>query len=115
MRRANPSRAIPLVLGQRLVARYPNEMKEKPPTPLATERESKDSGVVLTQDAKNGSCEPSLLSVRHGETNAHGTAQERAGTDGYPLSDMPPPLRPQRAAATLHPLPGPTTEACQKL
>ena len=113
--KGHADRNASLVIGQRLVARYPNEMKEKPPTPLATERESKDSGVVLTQDAKNGSCEPSLLSVRHGETNAHGTAQERAGTDGYPLSDMPPPLRPQRAAATLHPLPGPTTEACQKL
>jgi hypothetical protein len=113
--RGHADRNASLVIGQRLVARYQNFSQEKPPASLATGRESKDSGVVLSQAAESENCGPSFLSARHGDDNAHGTAQERKDADGCPLSDMPPPLRPHRAAATLQALRGPTTEACQKL
>jgi hypothetical protein len=73
--------------------RYHISIQEKPPTPLLAERASNDAGVVFSQDAKNRTCGPSILSERHGEDKAHGTAQERRNTDGCPLSDMPPPLR----------------------
>jgi hypothetical protein len=92
--KGHTDRNASLVIGQRLVARYQQSNQEKPLTPLIVERASKDVGVVLSQDATNGSCGPSILCERHGEHNAQGTAQERPDVDGRPLSDMPPPLRP---------------------
>ncbi|MFL5704549.1 MAG: RNA-guided endonuclease TnpB family protein [Ktedonobacteraceae bacterium] len=102
--KGHADRNASLVIGQRLVARYQHETKEKPPTPLATERESKDSGVGVSQEPETEVVGHPSLTERHGNPNAPGTAQERASTDGCPLSDMPPPLRSHRAAATLHPL-----------
>jgi hypothetical protein len=81
-----------LVIGQRLIARYQKTLQEKPPTPLVTERESKDSGVVFSQDAKNEQG-PSLLLARHGEHNAHGTAHEVWPGMAMPTSDIPCQLR----------------------
>jgi putative transposase len=92
--RGHADRNASLVIGQRLLTRYQTTPQEKPPTPRLAERASKDTGVVLSQDAENGSCRPSILSERYGEHNAPGTAQERQDTDGCLLSDMPPPLRP---------------------
>jgi putative transposase len=62
------------MIGQRLIARS-QKSQEKPPTPLATERVSKDTGVALCQDAESETG-PSLLIARHAESNGHGTAQE---------------------------------------
>jgi IS605 OrfB family transposase len=93
-----------LVIGQRLITRYQPPSQEKPPTPLATERESKDLGVVLSQDAKRKQ-EPSIALARHGDDNEHGTAQERTDTDGCALSDMPPPLRPRPCRSHAAPAP----------
>jgi putative transposase len=112
--RGHADRNASVVIGQRLIARYQDQMQEKPPTPLATERVSKETGVGVSQEPETEVVGHSSLSERHGNTNEHGTAQERGGTDGCSLSDMPPPLRPHRAAATLQSLRGPTTEACQK-
>jgi hypothetical protein len=113
--RGHADRNASLVIGQRLITRYQQSTQEKPLTPLATERASKDAGVVVSQDAQSETCGPSLLLARHGDANEQGTAQERVGTDGCSLSDMPPPLRaaPSRSHAAL--LRCSTTEACQKL
>jgi hypothetical protein len=113
--RGHADRNASLLIGQRLIARYQITPQEKPPTPLATERVSKETGVSVSQDAESASCGPSILCARHGGAHEHGTAQESRDTDGCPLSDMPPPLRetPSRSQAAC--LRFPVTEACQKL
>ncbi len=86
----NADRNASLMIGQRLLMRY---HKEKPPTPLATERSVKAEGVVICQEAESQEG-PSILPARHAESNWHGTAQEGLlWMDEHP-SDMPPPLRP---------------------
>jgi hypothetical protein len=83
-----------LVIGQRLIARSQEPRKEKPPAPVRRAgRESKDSGVVLSQDATRES-RPSPDDARHGDGNGHGTAQERRRRMGAsPLSySSPTPL-----------------------
>jgi putative transposase len=82
-----------LVIGQRLVARYQQATQEKPPAPLLGERESKDSGVGVSQEPETQAVGHSSLCERHGNSNAHGTAQETASRDGCSVSDMPPTLR----------------------
>src|SRR6266566_10035557 len=72
--RGNADRNASLVIGRRLIVRY-QKSQEKPPTPLARERVSKDAGVVVSQDAKSKE-EPSIPLVRHGDRNEHGTAQD---------------------------------------
>jgi putative transposase len=112
--KGHADRNASLVIGQRLITRYQKTVQEKPPTPLATERESKDSGVGGSQEPKTEVVGHLSLSERHGTPNEHGTAQERGGTDGCSLSDMPLPLR---AAPSRGQSPGlrcSTTEACQK-
>jgi len=82
-----------LVIGQRLIARSQEPLKEKPPAPVRRAgRESKDSGVVLSQDAKRES-RPSPDDARHGDGNGHGTAQGRRRRMGRPLSAIPHQLR----------------------
>ena len=82
-----------LVIGQRLIARSQEPRKEKPPAPVRRAgRESKDSGVVLSQDATRES-RPSADDARHGDGNGHGTAQERRRRMGRPLSAIPHQLR----------------------
>ena len=62
-----------LVIGQRLIARSQEPRKEKPLAPVRRAgRESKDSGVVLSQDATRER-RPSTDDARHGESNGHGT------------------------------------------
>ncbi len=103
----NADRNASLMIGQRLVMRY-QKFEEKPPTPLFTERVSKDTGVVVCQEAESGICGPSFLFARHADDNEHGTAQETVGMDGCSVSDMPHPLRwsPSRSYAP----PTPTTD-----
>jgi putative transposase len=67
--RGNADRNASLKIGQRLRKRY----QEKPPTPLATEREEKSSGVVVCQEAKSEEG-PSIAPARHADDNGHGTA-----------------------------------------
>ncbi len=50
--RGNADRNASLVIGQRLIVRY-QKSQEKPSTPLARERVSKDAGVVVSQDAQS--------------------------------------------------------------
>jgi len=70
----NADRNASLVIGQRLIARYQKPVQGKPPTPLATERVAKATGVLLSQDAESKPG-PSFLLARHGENHEHGTAQ----------------------------------------
>jgi IS605 OrfB family transposase len=91
--KGHADRNASLVIGKRLVARYPSPQEEKPPTPLLAERESKDSGVRVSHEPETEAVGHLSLSERHGTPNAHGTAQERIETDGSPLSDMPHSLR----------------------
>ena len=90
--KGNADRNASLVIGQRLVTRYQQSSKEKPPTPLLAERVSRDAGVVVSQDAK---CEeePSIPQTGHGDTNEHGTAQDRPLRMDEHLSDIPCHLR----------------------
>jgi len=65
-----------LRIGQRLLERYAEPFKEKPPTAVRRAgRVSKETGVAISQDA---TCQkgPSISEARHGERNAHGTAQQ---------------------------------------
>ena len=83
-----------LVIGQRLIARSQEPRKEKPPAPVRRAgRESKDSGVVLSQDATRER-RPSTDDARHGDGNGHGTAPREKASDGTaPLSySSPTPL-----------------------
>jgi putative transposase len=106
--KGHADRNASLVIGQRLVARYPNETKEKPPTPLHTERESKDSGVGVSQEPETEVVGHSSLSERHGNTNGHGTAQETGSRDGCSVSDMSHPLR--LSPSRNHVAPAPMTD-----
>ena len=73
-KRDNADRNASLVIGQRLIQRY----QEKPPT-LSSKEETKVSGAIISQDAKNTQ-HPSRGAVqRHGDHRGHGTAQREAG------------------------------------
>jgi IS605 OrfB family transposase len=91
--RGHADRNASLVIGQRLIARYQKTTQEKPPTPLLVERVSKETGVGVSQEPKTQAVGHLSLCERHGNAHEQGTAQERGGTDGCSLSDMPPPLR----------------------
>src|SRR6266851_7813853 len=83
-----------LIIGQRLIARSQDPCKEKPPA-LAqrAKRESRDSGVGISQDAKRTS-RPSTDDARRGECpNGHGTAQEGMLWMDEPPSAIPTQLR----------------------
>jgi IS605 OrfB family transposase len=90
--KGNADRNASLVIGQRLVRRYQKNVQGKPPTPLLVERVSRDTGVVVSQDA---TCEegPSIPPTRHGDNNEHGTAQDRSLRMDEHLSDIPCQLR----------------------
>lgn len=82
-----------LRIGQRLLERSQEPLKGKPQTAgLCSGRVSKETGVTPSQDAKRqrGS---SLSQARHGDGNAHGTAQEGTLRMDERPSDIPPPLR----------------------
>jgi len=93
--KGHADRNASLVIGQRLVRRFQTNVQkfqEKPPTPLLVERVSRDTGVIVSQDAK---CEegPSIPPTRHGDNNEHGTAQDRSLRMDEHLSDIPCQLR----------------------
>lgn len=88
--KGNADRNASLVIGQRLITRY---QKEKPQTLLLVERVSRDTGVVVTQEAESVGTQPSPGGVRHGDNNEHGTAQERTLRMDEPLLDIPHQLR----------------------
>ncbi len=91
--RGNSDRHASLVIGQRLIARSQEPLKEKPPAPVRRAgRESKDSGVVLSQDAKREE-KPPLSQARQGDGNGHGTAQGRRHRMGTPPPSIPTQLR----------------------
>ena len=80
-------------IGQRLLERWQEPCKEKPHTVLRRGgRVSQETGVTRSQDAQrqNG---PSTYQARHGDGNAHGTAQEHGHRMGSPYSATPHPLR----------------------
>ncbi|GCE09171.1 zinc ribbon domain-containing protein [Dictyobacter aurantiacus] len=85
--KGNADRNASLVIGQRLIERY--HPKEKP---QALRRVSKDTGVIVSQDAKNKK-EPSIPSVRHADSNEHGTAQDVVFRMDEHASDIPTQLR----------------------
>jgi hypothetical protein len=80
--------------GNRLFERFEISFQEKPPTPLATEREEQSSGVVISQDVGCGK-ELSIPSTGHGDHNEHGTAQEQGLRMVEPVRDITNPLRSQ--------------------
>ena len=92
--RGHADRNASLRIGQRLIARSQDPQKEKPHA-LArrAKRESKDSGVGVSQDAKRQSG-PSTHQARRGDhANGHGTAQEGMRWMGAPPSDIAHQLR----------------------
>ena len=92
--RDHADRNASLRIGQRLISRKQDPQKEKPHA-LArrAKRESKDSGVGISQDAKRQSG-PSTHQARHGDhVNGPGTAQENRRRMGAPLSDIAHQLR----------------------
>ena len=86
--KGNADRNASLVIGQRLVTRYQKSSQEKPQTLLLVERGEKSPGVVVSQDA---GCEegPSILQTGLGDTNEHGTAQDRVLRMDKHLADIP--------------------------
>lgn len=80
-------------IGQRLLERSQEPFKEKPHTVFRRGgRVSKETGVTRSQDAKRQSG-PSTYQARHGDGNAHGTAQENGHRMGSPYSATPHQLR----------------------
>jgi putative transposase len=64
--RGNADRNASVVIGQRLITRYQEKQtQEKPLAPLATERESKDSGVGGSHEPETEAMGHSSLSERH--------------------------------------------------
>ena len=91
--RDHADRNASLRIGQRLLERYQEPLKEKPHTAgRRGGRVSKETGVTRSQDAKRRSG-PSTRQARQGDSNAHGTAQEKRHRMGSPFSAIPPQLR----------------------
>lgn len=75
--RGHADRNASIRIGRRLLERYQEPCKEKPPPVgyVPTGAVSKDTGVALSQGAKDRK-QPSIALARHGERNAHGTAHQ---------------------------------------
>jgi hypothetical protein len=93
--KGHADRNASLVIGKRLVARYQTPTQEKPPTPLATERESQDSGGEDSQEPETEAVGHSSLLERHGILTGHGTAQNRSSRMVEPVREITNSLRPQ--------------------
>ncbi len=93
--KGHADRNASLVIGKRLVGRSQNSPQEKPPAPLATERESQDSGGEDSQAPETGAVGHSSLSERHGILIGHGTAQNSPSRMVEPVREITNPLRPQ--------------------
>src|SRR5258708_5605596 len=91
--RDHSDRNASLVIGQRLLERYAEPLKEKPHTAVRRGgRVSKETGVARSQDAKRKKG-PSISHARQGDGNEHGTAQEKMHRMGSPFSATPHQLR----------------------
>jgi putative transposase len=90
--KGNSDRNASLVIGKRLVERYEKPFKEKPQTGTRV-RGERSPGVVIPQGAKGVESQPSTGSVRHGDHNGHGTAQEQGSRMVEPVRDIPCQLR----------------------
>jgi putative transposase len=91
--RGHADRNASLKIGQRLLERYTEPFKEKPHTAVRRAgRVSKETGVVLSQDAKRRRG-PSTRQARHGERNGSGTTQEGTRRMGARPSAIPRQLR----------------------
>jgi len=92
--RGHADRNASLRIGQRLLERYADPFKEKPPTAVrCAGRVSKETGVGVSQDAKSKG-RPSTDRARRGDhANGPGTAQENRRRMGTLLSATPHPLR----------------------
>jgi len=75
--RGHADRNASIRIGRRLLERYTEPCKEKPPPVgyVPTGAVSKDTGVALSLGAKDRK-QPSIALARHGERNAHGTAHQ---------------------------------------
>src|SRR5260370_11649327 len=87
--RGNADRNASLVIGSRLVARYQKPSKEKPHTPLKAGRVSKDTGVVISQDAKTVGTRPSPGSASHAAHHTPGTANATPARIAHPHTQPP--------------------------
>jgi putative transposase len=92
--RDHADRNASLRIGRRLLERYQEPVKEKPHALLRrAKRESKGSGVGISQDARRLKG-PSIPAARRGDhANGPGTAQENRRRMGAPLSDIAHQLR----------------------
>jgi putative transposase len=93
-RRGHADRNASGCIGQRLIARYqqqPAQENPRAPRPCA-ERESKDSGVVRSQEAESTG-RPSTDCAGHGASHGHGTAHETAVWMETTVSAIPHQLR----------------------
>jgi hypothetical protein len=101
--RGNSDRNASLVIGNRLFERFGIFFQEKPPTPLATEREEQSSGVAALQEPNAQAVGHSSQSAWHEDSNGHGTAQNSSLRMVEPVRDITSPLRPQssRGYATI--------------
>ena len=103
--KGHADRNASLVIGKRLVARYESS-QEKPPAPLATERESQDSGGEDSHAPETEVVGHSSLFERHGILIGHGTAQNRSSRMVEPVREITNPLRPQSSRSHATPARG---------
>jgi hypothetical protein len=92
--RDHADRNASLRIGQRLIERYQDPLKEKPHTPgRRAGRVSKGTGVGISQDAKNFG-QPSIAQARRGDhANGPGTALRGLRRMGARPSDIASQLR----------------------
>src|SRR5260370_5003493 len=91
--RDHSDRNASLVIGQRLLERYAEPLKEKPHTAVRRGRRvSKETGVARSQDAKRKKG-PSISHATQRDGNEHCTTQEKMHRMGSPFSATPHQLR----------------------
>lgn len=89
-KRDNADRNASIVIGQRLIARF----QEKPPTLGARQQEeTKVSGAIISQDAKEDKRPSTSVFTRHGDRRGHGTAQREGRGMDTPSRSIPTQLR----------------------
>jgi len=89
-KRDNADRNASIVIGQRLIARF----QEKPPTLVARQQEeTKVSGAIISQDAKEDKRPSTSVFTRHGDRRGHGTAQREGRGMDTPSRSIPTQLR----------------------
>jgi len=92
--RGNADRNASIVIGQRLLARYQQDiLQEKPPTPLSSAKRPVKTGGVRHSQETEGTGRPSTNRTRHGKANAQGTAQDTLSGMVDHVSGIPSQLR----------------------